>query len=184
MVRKEPQCSSHRQPGNHHRLPYRARGKLRTDAETGPQADALVDVPNLPFASSTRESFPGRYFQRVSLVANQKLGSTWMWTLLLFAIFLVGVTGLEPAASWSQTRRDTNFATPRQYFLRVPTNAERSPAICGRARVFGIEGHASLGRSQSNLFARAQSEGRNDPWCGRRDSNPRPFGPKPNALIH
>lgn len=30
-----------------------------------------------------------------------------------FRTFLVEVTGLEPAASWSQTRRATNCATPR-----------------------------------------------------------------------
>ena len=30
--------------------------------------------------------------------------------------FLVGVAGLEPAASWSRTKRATNCATPRQPF--------------------------------------------------------------------
>jgi hypothetical protein len=32
--------------------------------------------------------------------------------------FLVGVTGLEPAASWSQTKRATNCATPRRSVFR------------------------------------------------------------------
>ena len=36
--------------------------------------------------------------------------------------FLVEVTGLEPAASWSQTKRPTNWATPRifncQYIIQ------------------------------------------------------------------
>ena len=32
---------------------------------------------------------------------------------LRVAPFLVGVTGLEPATAWSQTRNATNCATPR-----------------------------------------------------------------------
>ena len=30
-------------------------------------------------------------------------------------LFLVGVTGLEPATAWSQTRNATNCATPRMH---------------------------------------------------------------------
>ena len=35
------------------------------------------------------------------------------------AFILVEVTGLEPAASWSQTTRATNCATPRSYSLPI-----------------------------------------------------------------
>ena len=35
---------------------------------------------------------------------------------MLSFFLLVGVTGLEPAASWSQTTRATNCATPRYLF--------------------------------------------------------------------
>ena len=35
--------------------------------------------------------------------------------LISSAFFLVGMTGFEPATSWSQTRRATNCATSRKY---------------------------------------------------------------------
>ena len=41
------------------------------------------------------------------------------------AFILVEVTGLEPAASWSQTTRATNCATPRSYNLLIIIHKRR-----------------------------------------------------------
>ena len=37
----------------------------------------------------------------------------------------VGVTGLEPATAWSQTRNATNCATPRKYVGMLCSNESR-----------------------------------------------------------
>ena len=44
---------------------------------------------------------------------NIHLGKVALYHWATFATFLVGVTGLEPATSWSQTMRATICATPR-----------------------------------------------------------------------
>ena len=43
-------------------------------------------------------------------------------------LFLVGVTGLEPATAWSQTRNATNCATPRMH-LKVCSSSNAGAKV-------------------------------------------------------
>ncbi len=47
--------------------------------------------------------------------------------IIFKAIFMVGVTGLEPAASCSQGRRATNCATPRLLYYKFSYKSPGSP---------------------------------------------------------
>ena len=55
---------------------------------------------------------------------------------------MVGVTGFEPTASWSRTKRATNCATPRN---------KKSQQKLSTAKWLGMRGSNSHGRSQSPL---------------------------------
>ena len=52
--------------------------------------------------------------------------------------FLVEVTGLEPAASWSQTRRATNCATPRCWKNLWNCSSHRTGQNCGQTAFEGV----------------------------------------------
>lgn len=56
-------------------------------------------------------------------------------------VLLVGVTGFEPTASWSRTKRATNCATPRK-----ENRSSQAAAVW-----LGMRGSNSHGRSQSPL---------------------------------
>ena len=64
----------------------------------------VSNIAALP--QKTKTAPPGR--ERLSLLA--RMGRAFAWPRV------VEVTGLEPAASWSQTRRATSCATPRGHF--------------------------------------------------------------------
>ena len=59
---------------------------------------------------------------------------------------LVGVTGLEPAASCSQSTRATNCATPRNIFILLKFLS------CDRTR-FSPVGSVTLGENNTQLFS-------------------------------
>ena len=63
--------------------------------------ESIISVGTL---LSSFPSFPP--FGRVRVGAQKK-------RMTKIILFLVGVTGLEPATAWSQTRNATNCATPR-----------------------------------------------------------------------
>ena len=68
---------------------------------------------------------------------------------------MVGVTGFEPAASCSQTRRDTNFAMPRYLLFRHDTTASDKNKdfsvcghLCGQSRFYTAFGNRGKSRKR------------------------------------
>ena len=66
--------------------------------------------------------------------------------------FLVEVTGLEPAASWSQTRRATNCATPRWWKNLWNCSSHRTGQNCGQTTFAGV-GQTAKARFSSVFLA-------------------------------
>lgn len=60
---------------------------------------------------------------------------------------LVGVAGLEPTVSWSQTRRDTNFAKPRK---------RKSPGVIPRLLLFVFDSYELLHDRYNKTSLRAR----------------------------
>ena len=58
---------------------------------------------------------------RDSLLGRQELYQTELLPLGMLHMLVVGVRGLEPRTSWSQTMRATDCATPRQSALSALT---------------------------------------------------------------
>ena len=98
-----------------------------------------------------------------------------------FRGFLVRVVRLERTVSWSQTRRDTNFAIPGYSFFCHDTMAS------GKNKVFSVCGHSC---GQSRFCATFSSWGKTSkrPCCKalRRFASPYPGyrhgTPKPGAI--
>lgn len=86
-----------------------------------------------------------------SILNNKKRDAKWKTSL-----FMVEVTGLEPAASWSQTTRATNCATPRSYSLPIIIH-ER-----GRRQALTAVGCGAYGK----YHARRRRSPRINRWVG------------------
>ena len=85
-------------------------------------SDFLRAVSNIDLMDALKEARPDAYND---LILTKKIGKCVLAKEKAVdsnestAFILVEVTGLEPAASWSQTTRATNCATPRSYSLPI-----------------------------------------------------------------
>ncbi len=78
----------------------------------------------------------GRGFESRHSVKNKKL-----FHQTVKELFVVGVTGFEPTASWSRTKRATNCATPRQPVYYTFFRSECQDAFCSAGTHFAVRVH-------------------------------------------
>ncbi len=79
-------------------------------------------------------------------------------------------TALNFGASLPQAFREGDAVRRRQIFHAICAN----PTVRDRKALY----------KANEPWSFFENAGLTRSWCARRDSNPRPFGPKPNALIH
>ena len=106
-----------------------------------PEAGQALLEANVPTRSPLRGNRSGMTPKRPRVLINTS--NKKMEPAKVDSIFLVGVSGFEPEASWTRTKRDTNLRhTPSAYVLywnfeRLSSLAKRYFITCILVKLFG-----------------------------------------------